>query len=65
MVTSLEQEPILPELLWYMGRHSKQGDSPENAVDGLPDFPNDTDSRQTEPPDSPIEQSDSKNDLEH
>ncbi len=80
MVTTLEQEPILPELLWFMGHHSKEGDRPENAVNGLPDFPNephagshttdierllDTDSRQAEPPVSPTEQWDSKNDLEH
>ncbi len=34
-----EQEPILPELLWYLGRHPKGEDDSKLALKGLPDPP--------------------------
>ncbi len=35
----LEQEPVSPELLWYLGRHPKGEDDSEWAVVGTPDSP--------------------------
>ncbi len=35
----LEQEPISPELLWYLGRHPKGEDEPELATVEMPDSP--------------------------
>ncbi len=34
-----EQEPVLPELLWYLGRHPKGEDDFELATVGTPDLP--------------------------
>ncbi len=36
---TLEQEPVLPELLWYLGRHRKEEDDSKLSVVGLPDPP--------------------------
>ena len=35
-----EQEPVSPELLWYLGLHPKGEDDSELAVMGMPDSPN-------------------------
>ncbi len=37
--TTPEQEPVSPELLWYLGRHPKGEDDSELAVVGTPDPP--------------------------
>ncbi len=34
-----EQEPVSPELLWYLGRHPKKGDDSKPVLEGLPDPP--------------------------
>ena len=36
---TLEQEPVPPELLWYLGRHPKGEDDSELAVVGTSDLP--------------------------
>ncbi len=32
-----EQEPVFPELLWYLGHHPKGEDDSKLATEGLPD----------------------------
>ncbi len=34
-----EQEAVLPELLWYLGHHSKEEDDSKPVLEGLPDPP--------------------------
>ena len=36
---TLEQEPVSPELLWYLGRHPKREDDSELAAVEMPDSP--------------------------
>ncbi len=36
---TLEQEPILPELLWYLGHHPKEEGDSKPALKELPDPP--------------------------
>ncbi len=65
-----EQEPISPELLWYLGHHTKEEDDSKWALEGLPDLPSelcagsramdidrllDTDSRQASTQTEPVD----------
>ncbi len=36
---TLEQEPVSPKLLWYLGRRPKEEDDSKSALGGLLDLP--------------------------